>query len=170
MIYYIKMRLFARQLKYSHEETEKLERICRFICLLYVPAWLTAPLAAEAACTDLRLHQTLQRFREVDEVVAEAALNKMRRHTSYLRPETVVFCLASEAVNADHRADIASTLLTRSDDPETEEDADPAASIIDQQTRLPNLVDGRSWLVFKLLGVDPSSWLKQPVDKWKEDA
>ena len=42
--------------------------------------------------------------------------------------------------------------------------------VIDQQTRQPSLVDGRSWLVFQLLGVDPSCWLKQPVVKWKEDA
>ena len=80
------MRLLARQLKYSPEETEKLQRICRFINLLDVPAWLTAPLAAEAAYNDLRLYQNLLHFREVDEVVVEAALNKMRRHTSYLKP------------------------------------------------------------------------------------
>ena len=107
---------FSRQLKYSPEETEELQRIYRFISLLYVPAWLTAPLAAEAAYNDLRLYQNLLHFREVDEVVVEAALNKMRRHTSYLKPETVMFCLASEAVNADHWADVASTLLTRPDD------------------------------------------------------
>ena len=49
-------------------------------------------------------------------VVVEAALNKMRRHTSYLKPETVMFCLAFKAVSADHWADVASTLLTRPDD------------------------------------------------------
>ena len=59
--------------------------------------------------------------REVDEVVAEAARNKMRRHTSYLKPKTVVFCLASEAVNADHLAEVVSILPTRPEDPETEE-------------------------------------------------
>ena len=32
------MRLFARQLRYSPEETEKLQRICWFINLLDVPA------------------------------------------------------------------------------------------------------------------------------------
>ena len=81
------MRIFPRQLKYSLEETEELQRICRFISLLYVPAsWLTAPLAAEAAYNDLRLYQNLLHFREVDEVVVEAALNKMRRNTSYLKP------------------------------------------------------------------------------------
>ena len=42
--------------------------------------------------------------------------------------------------------------------------------VIDQQTRLPSLVDDRSWLVFQPLGVDPSCWVKQPVVKWKEDA
>ena len=73
-------------MKYSPEETEKLQGICRFISLLYVPAWLTAPLAAETAYNDLRLYQSLLHFRQVDEVVVEAALNKMHRHTSYLKP------------------------------------------------------------------------------------
>ena len=107
-------------------------------------------MAAESAYNDLRLCQNILRFREVDEVVTEAALNKMRRHTSYLKPEMVVFCPASEAVNADHRADIAATLLKRPDDLQTEESADSAASVIDQQTRLPNIVDRRSWLEFQL--------------------
>ena len=88
----------------------------RLIGLLYLPVWLTAPLTAESAYNDLRLCQNILRFREVDEVVAEAALNKMYRITSHLRPETLLICLASEVVNADHRADIASTLLTRPDD------------------------------------------------------
>ena len=110
------MRLSSRQLKYSPEATEELQRISRFISLLYASAWLTAPLAAEAAYNDLCLYHSLLHFREVDEVVVEAALNKMRRNASYLKPETVMFCLASEAANADHWADVASTLLTRPDD------------------------------------------------------
>ena len=61
------MHLFANELKYSPEEPP---RICRFIRPLYVPASLTAPLAAAAAYNDLRLYQNLLRFREVDEVVA----------------------------------------------------------------------------------------------------
>ena len=122
---------------------------------------------AAAAAYDLRLYQNLLRFGEVDEVVAEAARNKMRRHTSYLKPKTVVFCLTSEAVKADHLAEVVSILITRPEDPETEESADSAAGVIDQQTLPPNLVDRRPWLVFQLLGVDPSCWLKQPVDKWR---
>ena len=73
---------FFRQLKYSPAETEKVQRICRFISLLYVPAWLTALLAAGAAYNDLRLYQYLLHFREVDEVVIKAALNQMRHNTS----------------------------------------------------------------------------------------
>ena len=39
-----------------------------------------------------------------------------------------MFCPAFDAVNADHWAEVASTLLTRPDDPETEESADSVAS------------------------------------------
>ena len=94
-------------------------------------------MAAESAYNDLRLCQNILRFREVDEVVTEAALNKMRRHTSYLKPEMVVFCPASEAVNADHRADIASTPLKRPNDLLTEKSADSAASVINPTANRP---------------------------------
>ena len=58
----------------------------------------------------------------------------------------------ARAVNADYWADIASTLLKRPNDLQTEESADSAVSVIDQQTGLPNLVDQRPWLVLQFPG------------------
>ena len=81
----------------------------------------------------------------------------------------MLFCPASEAVNAYHWADVASTLLTRPGDLETEGSADSTSSHRPTEpSAIP--IDGRSWLVFQLLVVDPNCWLKQPVVKWKEDA
>ena len=107
------MRRSARQLREQpRRDREAAEDLSAHQSELYVPAWLTAPLAAEATYNGLRLYQNLLRFREVDEAVVEAALNNMRHHTSYLEPETVMLCLASEAVNADYWADVAPTLLS----------------------------------------------------------
>ena len=75
--------------------------LSRFICLLYVPAWLTAPLAEKAAHKDLRLDHNLLRFRRLEKVVADVTLHNMHRYLFYLKPETVVLSLASELASAD---------------------------------------------------------------------
>ena len=59
------------------------------------------PLAAEAAHSELRLHLKLLRFRGLNNVVTDATLHNMHRHMFYLKPETVVFNLASESASAD---------------------------------------------------------------------
>ena len=52
--------------------SEKLWRFVRFLCILYVPAWMTAPLTADAPQNDLLLMQTLQQYERLDGAVARA--------------------------------------------------------------------------------------------------
>ena len=159
------MHLFAGQLGYSQDMIDKLHSMAQFISLLYVPAWLSAPLAADAPQNDLYLYQTLLRYRTIDRRVADAALGKMRRHMNYLRPEVISLSLASDAVSDSDKAAIASSLLANTT---SDEDDDPVLSV-DKDTRLSDLVDEKSWQVFRLLNVDASCWLSQPVSAWKKD-
>ena len=136
----------------------------QFVSLLYVPAWLSAPLAADAPGNDLQLYQDLVRYRAIDKDVAQAALNVMRRHTAYLRPETVVFSLASDAVSEEDKASKAAALLAK------EVSEDDAPLVIDSCTSLCHLVDGsRSWLVFSLLDMVASRWLRKAANEWAKD-
>ena len=165
MIYFSKMHLFAGQLGYSQDMIDKLHSMAQFISLLYVPAWLSAPLAADAPQNDLRLYQTLLQYRVIDRKVADAALGKMRRHMNYLRPEIISLSLASNTVSDSDKAAIASSLLANTT---SDEDDDPVLSV-DEDTRLSDLVDGNSWQVFRLLKVDASCWLSQPVSAWEKE-
>ena len=70
------------------------------ITLIYARVWLTAPLAKDTPLHGLNLYLDVQRFREVDQQVADVALAMLRRHTAYLRPETVVLSLASDDAGA----------------------------------------------------------------------
>ena len=89
------------------------------------------PLAADAPLCDLQLYRDLQRFQDVDRPVADAVLAVLRRHTAYLRPETVVLSLASGAADADQRRALATALLSQ---PETAEPED-APSCVSKATR-----------------------------------
>ena len=78
---------------------------------------------------DLRLYQTLLRYRSIDEEIADAAIG---RHTGYLKPEIIPLSLASDAVSDADKAAIASALLTNT----TPEEDDDAVLRVDEHTLL----------------------------------
>ena len=61
------------------------------------------PLAADAPLYGLQLCRDLQWFQDEDRPVADAVLAVLRRHTAYLRPETVVLSLALGTADTDQR-------------------------------------------------------------------
>ena len=159
------MYLFAGQLEYDSSVQERLRRVVTFIALIYARAWLTAPLAADAPIRDLELYRDLQRFRDVDRPVADAALAVLRRHTAYLRPQTVVLSLASDEPEPGQREALAAALLSQ---PETAEPEDTELCL-ERDTQLADLVTDASWLLFQLLKMDPRRWLKKAVSAWEND-
>ena len=133
--------------------------------MLYVSAWLAAPLAADAAVNDLQLYQRLLKYRAVDEEVANASLAVIRRHLWYLRPQTVVFALFSDKVEDAVKQEMAEKLSSLS----VPEEFENENVSIDEKTRLPDLVDGSSWLIFSRLKLADAGWLSRPVESWSED-
>ena len=102
----------------------------------------------------------------MDQPVADAALAVLRRHTAYLKPQTVVLSLASGTATADQRQALAAALLSQ---PETTEPEDVQLCLT-SNTQLADLVTDDSWLLFQLLQLDPHPWLEQPVSEWECDA
>jgi hypothetical protein len=80
------------------EEEEALKELCLFFALVYVPAWLAAPIAADAPVNDLYLIKTLTKYKAINPVIATRALNKMANHLWYLSPEIVPISLFSDLV------------------------------------------------------------------------
>ncbi|KAF0308284.1 hypothetical protein FJT64_020479 [Amphibalanus amphitrite] len=104
----------------------------------------------------------LNRFRDVDRPVADAALAVLRRHTAYLRPQTVVLSLASDVADPGQREALAAAVLSQ---PETAEPEDTELCL-ERDTQLADLATDASWLLFQLLKMDPRRWLKKPVSLW----
>jgi hypothetical protein len=79
VIYVLKMRLFAVQLRVSDEVKKGLEELTLFYVLVYVKTWMTAPLACDAAVNDLRFYRNrnLETYKYINSKLAEVAINKL---------------------------------------------------------------------------------------------
>lgn len=160
--------MLSSQLGYSEEMVEKLQRMVQFTALFYVPAWLSAPLPAEAPKNDLALYQSLLRYRNIDKPVAKAALSKMGRHMGYLKPQLATLSLASSVVKDEEKAAIASAMLANPVLYDADKGAiDEVTPFIDEDTMLADLVDDGSWLIFDLMKMDAKQWLERPVSEWE---
>ncbi|KAG7154431.1 hypothetical protein Hamer_G018171, partial [Homarus americanus] len=164
IIYYLKIYMFSHQLELSGDLCVKLQRMAIFVSLLYTPAWLKSPVAEDAPVNDLQLHHELLRYRAVDCEVADAALAVASRHLWYLRPQTVVLSLCSEKLSAAEKKEMATKLSC------LEETNDYANDnlVIQQTTRLSDLIDERSWMIFKEHHVCGTAWLMSPVEDWEK--
>ncbi|KAG7170893.1 hypothetical protein Hamer_G012461 [Homarus americanus] len=165
IIYYLKIYMFSHQLELSSDLCVKLQRMAIFVSLLYTPAWLKSPVAEDAPVNDLQLHHELLRYRAVDCEVADAALAVASRHLWYLRPQTVVLSLCSEKLSAAEKKEMATKLSC------LEETNDYANDnlVIQQTTRLSDLIDERSWMIFKEHHVCGTAWLMSPVVDWEKN-
>lgn len=85
-IYSFKMYLFRKQKKLPYKDSSFLS-ICQFIVFVYINAWISSPLAAEAPNNDLRLIKILDHYKAVDRKIAIAALQKLENHLWYLSPK-----------------------------------------------------------------------------------
>ncbi|KAG7169139.1 hypothetical protein Hamer_G031556 [Homarus americanus] len=165
IIYYLKIYMFSHQLELSSDLCVKLQRMAIFVSLLYTPAWLKSPVAEDAPVNDLQLHHELLRYRAVDCEVADAALAVASRHLWYLRPQTVVLSLCSEKLSAAEKKEMATKLSC------LEETNDYANDnlVIQQTTRLSDMIDERSWMIFKEHHVCGTAWLMSPVEDWEKN-
>ena len=144
--------------------------MARFLALVYIPAWLKAPAAADAPHNDVMLWNQLQELRQVDDQVARAALAVLKRHPWYLAPETIMFSLCSNQVSEDVKTEMALKLLSV-DRPTEFEVGGNTPVILDDNAHisLSSMVDEDSWFLFHVLGVQ-AEWLNERPEHWSENA
>lgn len=142
--------------------------MARFLALLYVPSWLSAPQPADAPANDAELVNRLQAYRQVDSDVACAALKVMRRHVWYLAPETAALALCSSRTSNEVKGAMAERLL---ETPRPEEHVVGGNTTVvlddDEMVRLPDLIGEDSWLVFNMLE-HKGEWLRDSPENWME--
>lgn len=144
-----------------------LEKMTKFICFIFARYWMECTKAADAAVNDIQLYKDLESFQQFYPEVATAALKKVRLHTWYICPETMIFCLFSKKITKEDKEAIAAAL---DDIPRPQEMLIemPETVVISGSTTLPSLVTEKSYALFNLLQVD-HSWLKKDVEEWSRD-
>ena len=96
--------MYGHQLELDGDLRAKLQRMVTFVALLYTPAWLACPVAADAPFNDIQLHQDLLQFKAVDGEVAEAVLAVVNRQPP-LVPPVADRCSRSLQREADRRGE-----------------------------------------------------------------
>ena len=96
----------------SRGQLPKVERFLRFVMYVYLPWWLTAPVASGAPANDLDLINKLLRCREVDYAMVKKVMDKLKNHLWYLVEEMVPLSLFSPIVSEDMKDRIVKNMLT----------------------------------------------------------
>ena len=79
---------------------------------VYLPWWLTAPIASGAPANDLDLINEQIRYREVDHAMAKKVMHKLKNHLWYLVEEMVPLNLFSSTVSENMKDRIVKKMLS----------------------------------------------------------
>lgn len=88
-IYCLKIFIFRQQFKMEQKEKEALMELSVFIILIYVKAWILAPIAPSAPNNDLKLLSKLSGYKTIDQDISQIALQKFMNHLWYFSSEAV---------------------------------------------------------------------------------
>ena len=156
-----------KQLVFEEETLENLWRWGQYAVKFYVPQFLLASLGRDAPSNDLNLFKSLLQYREVDQEVADTALETLERHKWYLTEYVVLFSLFSDITSEEEKAKIVDRLntLPRDSVPSL---GHPTFPVVTEDTELWALITPKSRQFFDIVKSDPV-WLTQPVSEWDSD-
>ena len=167
VIYSLKIWMFRGQFKLTQREERGLRHVCIFTTRIYMKAWMQAPLPTKAPLHDLNLLKELSSYQEIDKSSADAAFQKMKKHTWYLKSDLVCLALFDDAVDAEMKKAIVEKLLG----PEC---APPDILKLTQEQmsdmHLSDFVTPQSTYLFTVLGLEPNDFLGHDPMYWPEIA
>lgn len=165
LIYGFKTFLFRDHLDLYDEFIELLERFCIFGALIYVKHWNRCSNPVDAPFNDLVLMKEIDEYKQIDEEIADVALQAHKRHLWYLSDELVVLSLFCDKVSSEEKL-LMQQMITRQVGNRTENSITHTAEIDDiQNIELHDFISPRSYFLFDQLGlnvaffgVDPGEW------------
>ena len=184
VIYLIKISLLQGQINMlpedtitKQQQTSKIKEMVTFIVLIYVNWWVQCSSALNAPYNDLKLIKKIAIYRSINETISESAFSAFTRHLWYLSSEMIPLSLFSSSVPDCERKAVAQMLLTRRpidcrNQPSKRHGTGygkPTFPVINERTRLCDLVDEDSWFLFKVFEIN-TDFLSNPVSEWPQDA
>lgn len=138
-----------------------------FISAIYCRFWNRCTHLFEAAINDLELLKELERYRGVDEKVADVALTVFKRHLYYLSDELIVASLFSNHMSDDNKEAIR-IKISQNIGPRTVDSIRYTSYRTDFSTlQVQDFITNRSMYLFSLLESD-ISFLNHSANIWNE--
>ena len=157
-------------------------RLAVFCAVYYGPYFLKSSIASRAAKNDLQLIYDLRSLRQYEPEIARQSLLVMDRHTNYLGPSNVPFCLAEDELEEEQKREVADALLALlpswdgGDFPAGEVQrpgpnfASGEAFWTNGKLKLSSFITLSSFLPWKMINQVPqdiSTWIDKPVSEWR---
>ena len=160
---------------FASQQLPKLRRFVQFVVFCYISWWLTAPVASTAPKNDQLMINSFINYKDVDSVIAEAALQSFGNHMWYLTEELVPLALFSDAVDASIKQSMVSKMLDHKQEGLCQKRhgtgfGKPTFPKMPTEVSqdLSTYVGPDSWSFFKLLKLD-DGFLYKPVEDWHSD-
>ena len=137
-----------------------------FIVYIYPYYWFAIPVSADVPFLTLTFWKDLKRWAVRDPALSSVCIKKLDMHTWYLSPRCILLSLFSNLVEEDMKSDIARALLQNPYCPVQMGKPDRSRGYED--STLSSFVTGESWLIFKLVGIEPAVLCKL-ASTWGDD-
>ena len=181
LLYSIKMVLLDSKIKhelpkgsvFAAHQSKKLKRFVQFAVFCYFPWWATAPVTSSAPYNDVLLLKGLEKYKQIDQVCANAAIKAFSNHLWYLTEELVVLGLFSSCVSDLMKARMAEKMISnekkicskRMGPSKYGKPCFPKLPAPEADFDLSDFMGEDSWSFFHILKLK-SSFISLPVKEW----
>lgn len=154
----------------NSRDVNPLRHICVFIVNFYVKTWFTATRAIKAPQQDLSLLQNLVQFQNINAVVAEAALKKLKGHLWYLTEELAALAFFDSAVPLDVKEKMVLAMREREGTTEDIKRIKLSEKMSQSLTEidLSHFTSKKSMGLFEITGL-PHGFLDESVADWENN-
>jgi hypothetical protein len=169
IIYVFKIFLFRTQFPLKPKEEADLKELSMFFALVYVKAWFSCSIPADAPANDLELFKIIYKYKKVNAIIAQAAIDKLVNHLWYLSPELVWLSLFSGNVCLDDKIQIQKELQKYTPNWAIRKIRPTFPGGIHNK-KLYNFIDASSLCSIQLLGFDLNWLLQTEPSTWQNSA
>ena len=149
----------------------KLQQFVEFVVFCYTPWWISTPVSSAAPINDLKLIQSIQKYKHHHPGIGNAALKAIGLHMWYLTEELVPLSLFSHSLS-DEEKDLVSKKILQSQSSDScvqrtgSNFGKPIFPDVPQVTcDLSEFAGKDSWAFFRILDISPN-FLNTPAASW----
>jgi hypothetical protein len=164
-IYSLKVWMLRTQFKLTPREEKGLRDICIFVVLLYVKAWIRAPLAAVAPQQDLEMLKAMAGYH--NKTIAKATASKLSHHLWYLSEELVAMALFDPLVSTTTKRAMVEAISNKEGAEEPPKRINLKEDSV-SSSRLEDFCSKNSKSLFTKLGL-PYSFLLSDPETWESN-